>query len=245
MFHLLEWVYNCEIQIQPGPTFVCLSGCKYEVFTKILSYTNWRPFYIWIEYIHIILIWILILVRLDRYKSTLSLIDMNFLHDEGSFFISWNMKWLKIGETSSDSGKLLKWTEVSFYWQFVGSCRWLGENLKGLLDFGEGLQLFLWQKLHKLHWNKVQYNQMTLLFCRYLCWYWRVKWQQWWQVWIEWSDLSCVCAPNTPLHLTTRPRGILLSPLPFQPCFCLLHLLNTAFVSYNFSIVLLFFVTPS
>ena len=157
------------------------------------------------------------------------------------FFISWNMKWLKFGETSSDSGELLKWTEVSFYWQFVGSCRWLGENLKGLLDFGEGLELFLWQNIHKLHWNKVQYNQMTLLFCRYFCWYWRVKWQKWW---IEWSDLSCVCAPNTPLHLTTRPRGILLSPLPFQPCFCLLHLLNTAFVSYNFSIVLLF-VTPS
>ena len=46
MFHLLEWVYNCEIQIQPGPTFVCLSGCKYEVFTQILPHTNWRPFYL-------------------------------------------------------------------------------------------------------------------------------------------------------------------------------------------------------
>ena len=149
------------------------------------------------------------------------------------------MKWLKFGETSSDSGELLKWTEVSFYWQFVGSCRWLGENLKGLLDFGEGLELFLWQNIHKLHWNKVQYNQMTLLFCRYLCWYWRVN-----EVAtvmtsmnrMKWFELCALCS-NTPLHLTTRPRGILLSPLPFQPCFCLLHLLNTAFVSYNLSIL--------
>ena len=171
----------------------------------------------------------------------------------GVFFISWNMKWLKFGETSSDSGELLKWTEVSFYWQFVGSCRWLGENLKGLLDFGEGLELFLWQNIHKLHWNKVQYNQMTLLFCRYFCWYWRVKWQKWWQVWwIEWSDLSCVCAPILP---STSPQGhgaYYWAHYPFnrafvcytfsilhsflttsQYCFCLLYLLNTTLVWYT------------
>ena len=168
IFYLLEWVYNYEIQIQPGPTFVCLSGCKYEVFTKILSYTNWRPFYIWIEYIHIILIWILILGRQrkwsDRYKSTLCLNDMNFLHEEGSFFISWNMKWLKFGETSSDSRELLKWTEVSFYWQFVGSCRWLGENLKGLLDFGEGLQLFY----DKIFTNCIETKSNTI---KWLCYF--------------------------------------------------------------------------
>ena len=46
IFYLLEWVYNYEIQIQPGPSFVCLSGCKYEVFTQILPHTNWRPFYL-------------------------------------------------------------------------------------------------------------------------------------------------------------------------------------------------------
>ena len=46
IFYLLGWVYNYEIQIQPGPTFVCLSGCKYEVFTQILPHTNWRHFYL-------------------------------------------------------------------------------------------------------------------------------------------------------------------------------------------------------
>ena len=198
-------------------------------------HTQIGALFIWIDYLRIILILIIILGRkrkwFDRHKSTLNLIDMNFLHEEGSFFISWNVKWLKFGETSSDSRELLKWTEVSFYWQFVGSCRWLGENLKGLLDFGEGLQLFLWQNIHKLHWNKVQYNQMTLLFCRYLCWYWRVKWRQWWQVWIEWSDLSCVlCAPILP---STSPQGhgaYYWAHYPF----------NRAFVCYTFSILRLF-----
>ena len=95
IFYLLEWEYNYEIQIQPGPTFVCLSGCKYEVFTQILPHTNWCPFYL-NRYIHIIQIFILSFGRKrkwsDRHKSTLSLIDMNFLHEEGSFLSheTWN-----------------------------------------------------------------------------------------------------------------------------------------------------------
>ena len=44
IFYLLEWVYNYEIQIQPGPSFVCLSGCKYEAFTQILPHTKFAPF---------------------------------------------------------------------------------------------------------------------------------------------------------------------------------------------------------